>query len=659
MTNTRAPRSLATLMLAIAGCGGAGTEPPRLLPSPAPLQAPPPAQAAQPASPAPLAQQFADATPEPAFQDPDRRKKLASAFARIDEIAQEELSRQGMPSLAIGVVIDGELVHSKGFGIANAETKAAPDADTVYDIGSITKSFTAMAVLSLRDEGALSLDDPLSKWVPEAGKLVYPTRDAPPITLRQLLTHTSGLPREASHLPMNEGLSEEALTKLLVGLSAEHPAGTEHVYSNLGYALLGISAGHAAHAPYREIMQKRVLGPLGMNSSVWDPKTIPPARLATPHIKGQNGKLTPVDAPTLGAEEPAGGLYSSVRDMSHYVAFQLSAYPPRNTPEAGPLKRSSAREAHFNALLSGRTLVRLSSAPREGESLVEMNSYRYGYGWVVEQTCDFDEIVWHNGSIPGYHSGVAFLPAQGVGIIALTNLNAASPEIFVNRALRALQQSGGLSKRALPLSPAFEPAMRRFLDVYNNYSESGYKAMLPPGRGDAPALTEEKAELEGYKKLRGACKSFAPLDVLSQQHAIFKLDCEKGPLEMNVTLAPSGLITGFTGTSRNVPVPSELRKVADPVVGLIKKWDEGVYKKLLGKTTKSHDETRNHFEALRAVHGACVVKSMTNVVFDKKLVLQCEHGGNLTLALTIDPKSQDTLTGYNIDSLSSDACPAR
>ena len=169
--------------LALAGCGGADTAPPAV----APRAEAPPAPTAPPkaakADPPPAAQVFASEAPELEFRDPERRKKLALAFPKIDEIAEEELKAQGIPSVAVGVVIDGDLAYTKGFGVADIKTNAKPDADTAYRIGSITKSFTALTVLSLRDQGALSLDDTLARWIPEAVELVYPTRDSPPITL--------------------------------------------------------------------------------------------------------------------------------------------------------------------------------------------------------------------------------------------------------------------------------------------------------------------------------------------------------------------------------------------------------------------------------------------------------------------------------------------
>ena len=169
-------RSLA-VMLALSpsaflvGCGGAAARPP----SPAPVATIP----VPPQEPPTASQAFAEEGPPLAFQDPERRKKLAVAFPGIDEIARDELVRQELPSIALGVVIDGDLAYARGFSARGGDATVEPDADTVFRIGSITKSFTAAVILSLRDEGALSLDDPLVRWVPEAAGLVYPTHDTP------------------------------------------------------------------------------------------------------------------------------------------------------------------------------------------------------------------------------------------------------------------------------------------------------------------------------------------------------------------------------------------------------------------------------------------------------------------------------------------------
>ena len=134
---------------------------------------------------------------EPArFTDPRRREKLAQAFPAIDRNVADFLSRERVPGAAWGVVIDGELVHVGVSGLRDVANGAPVRPDSVFRIASMTKSFTAMAILQLRDAGKLSLDDPVEKYLPELRRLEYPTDDSPRITLRHLLTHAEGFPED-------------------------------------------------------------------------------------------------------------------------------------------------------------------------------------------------------------------------------------------------------------------------------------------------------------------------------------------------------------------------------------------------------------------------------------------------------------------------------
>ncbi len=132
----------------------------------------------------------------PRFTDPDRRQKLASAFGDVDQLAADFAKRGHVPGAVWGIVIDGELAHVGAAGVTRVGNTAQIDADTVFRIASMTKSFTAMAVLSLRDAGRLSLDDPADRYVPELKGLAYPTSDSPPITVRHLLSHSAGFPED-------------------------------------------------------------------------------------------------------------------------------------------------------------------------------------------------------------------------------------------------------------------------------------------------------------------------------------------------------------------------------------------------------------------------------------------------------------------------------
>ena len=133
--------------------------------------------------------------PAPRFTDPGRRAKLEQAFPEIDRIVQEFTTASHVPGAAWGVVIDGELAHAGVTGYRDVPSKAPITKDSVFRIASMTKSFTAISILKLRDEGKLSLDDPAEKYVPELKGLVYPTRDSPKITVRNLLSHATGFPK--------------------------------------------------------------------------------------------------------------------------------------------------------------------------------------------------------------------------------------------------------------------------------------------------------------------------------------------------------------------------------------------------------------------------------------------------------------------------------
>jgi CubicO group peptidase (beta-lactamase class C family) len=619
----------------------------------APVPAAPVAPASDPFPVEPETQTFAATEPTPTFADHDRLKKLRSGFSAIDAIVNEELSRQKVPGMVVGVVVDGELAFVKGFGYADVAKNAKPDVDTVFRIGSITKSFTALATLSLRDEGLLGLDDPLTAFVPEASRIVYPTRDTPPITLRQLLTHTSGLSRQGNITTY--GLSEAEVMKTLPGMTLENVPGTTFLYSNMGFGLLGIAAGRAAHTTLREVVGRHILVPAGMTATTWDHGAVPEGRLATGYALGPQGEPQPVDDPSLGAAEGAGGLYSSVRDMARYLAAQLDAYPPRNGAETGFLRRSTIREAHSTGFYSGMS-VSLADAPKKGEPLVRAVSEAYGSGWVESHTCDFDDLVWHNGSIQGYTADLRFLRERGVGVVTLANMTPGNPSAVSNRILLALKRTGGLSKRSKPLSPAFEPAMKKLLDVYNSWDEKSYEGMLRAGR---PAAPTEKEELSGYKLLHGACKGYSPIEARTPFDARFNLDCEHGPFEMRVILwEPDGLIDGFVGTTRDAPIPKPLRVAAEQVAQLIRKWDDGVYKKHLAKV-KPRDEALASFESLRAAHGACTLKSSTVEAFDRTFTLSCERGGDLAMTLELDKKDPNVVTGYAFRGSSGELCPVR
>jgi len=619
------------LLIALAAC--ASTRAPAPPPS-----APPSTPSDRPVAPAPppvvAPPKVADADPGFAFLDADRRTKLTAAFPQVDAAVEDEMKKQDLPGLAIGIVIDGELAYAKGFGVTDLETKTRPDADTVYRIGSISKSFAGLAILALRDDGALDLDDPLARWIPEAAGLIYPTGDARPISLRQLLTHTSGLPRMGPFDP-NHAPDEATVVKSLDKLRLDNAPGTAAVYSNLGFSLLGIVAAHAAHRPYHELLAKRLFGPLGMTSTYWDHADVPKGKLATAYQPGPTGPKA-AEPIRLGAADAAGGIYSTVRDMARYAALQLSAYPPRTATDDGPLRRATLREAHSTGFAFGASAGPVL-APKKGEPLVELHADTYGFGWVAGNTCDYDDLVWHNGAIDSYRSDLRFMSARGVGVVVLTNFGRANTGAVGGRIVAELAKTGALAKRVQRPAAVFDERMKQFLAVYNQWDEAAYKAMLDPMRGPVP---EEKDELAGYKQLHGACTTASVLEVRNAMQVRFKVACERGSFVMAVDLAPSGLIGGFIGTSRDVAAPPDIAQTAAALTALIGKWDERAYTRALPKAKLKPADAKQRFADLRAQHGACRVKAPVHDGFDWRFELDCERNADLVLNLAQDPKDK-------------------
>ena len=266
---------------------------------------------------------------------------LPALDVRFERLREE--SR--IPGVAWGVVRDGELVHAAGAGTIRDGEERPPDADSVYRIASMTKSFTAVALLMLRDEGRLRLDDPVADHVPALAGWRPATTDSPPITIRQLMTMSAGLATDDPWGDRQQGLPLDAFERLLAaGPPFAWPPGTVFEYSNLGYGILGRVVTAVAGAEYRELVRDRILAPMGMASTAYLAEDVPEERLAHGYMRRDDTLTREGDDP-YGALASMGGVFSTVRDLSRWVAGFLDAFPARDDPEGDhPLRRSSRRE---------------------------------------------------------------------------------------------------------------------------------------------------------------------------------------------------------------------------------------------------------------------------------------------------------------------------
>ncbi|HEV2005652.1 MAG TPA: serine hydrolase domain-containing protein, partial [Candidatus Limnocylindrales bacterium] len=270
---------------------------------------------------------------------------IDDALSAADEMAAKNFTRWKVPGVAYGVVRDGELVHSRGLGTTRVGEERPPDADSVFRIASMTKSFTAATVLLLRDEGRLRLDDPVGEHVPELANLRGPTADSPAITIRHLLTMTAGFPTDDPWGDRQQGLDLDRFAELLrEGISFAWAPGVRFEYSNLGYGILGRVITNVAGREYREVVRDRFLEPLGMRSTTYVEAEVPEDRLVHGYVWRDDAFLDePLDP--YGALASMGGVFTTVRDLATWVGEFTDAFPPRDDPETGhPLGRASRRE---------------------------------------------------------------------------------------------------------------------------------------------------------------------------------------------------------------------------------------------------------------------------------------------------------------------------
>src|SRR3954471_15650815 len=212
---------------------------------------------------------------------PGSASGLAAGFADVDRILAAYMAQRHVPGAAWGVIVDGQVAHLSAQGLRDVESAAPVDGDSVFRIASMTKSFTAMSILKLRDEGKLSLDDPAERYVPELKSLKYPTSDSPKITVRHLLSHAEGFPEDNPWGDRQLADSEAQLTeKMKDGIPFSNAPGLAYEYSNFGFAILGRMVSNVSGTRYPDYVAANILKPLGMMSTTLEPKEVAPNHLA-------------------------------------------------------------------------------------------------------------------------------------------------------------------------------------------------------------------------------------------------------------------------------------------------------------------------------------------------------------------------------------------
>jgi len=325
---------------------------------------------------------------------------VAALAAKYKATAAAFVKEHRLPGAAIGVVHDGELAWAGGVGFADRASQRPSDAKTLYRIASITKTFTATAIMQLRDQGKLALDDPAIAYLPELEAAQSPLGPIEGLTLRRMLSHESGLQSEPPGTDWTNVVYEDDPGRTLARaaeIATRVPVHTQWKYSNLAYQLLGEIVSRVSGTSYPSYIRSKLLRPLGMTATSLDPL---PARLRArratgyePRFLSDELELAPEEVNIFGAE---GGLWSCVEDLARWLSCQLADEP--------------------------RIIAK--------DTLSEMHKARYltddewtnawCIGWYARRR---EDVVWvmHSGGYYGFITNACFEPKEKVGAIALVN----------------------------------------------------------------------------------------------------------------------------------------------------------------------------------------------------------------------------------------------
>jgi len=320
---------------------------------------------------------------------------VASFADQVDDLARRAVA-SGTPGVSIAIIKDGKFERIKGYGFADVENRVKVTPESMFQIGSVTKQFTATVIMMLVEQQRVVLEAPVSTYLPE---LPEGWRDA---TIRQLLNHTSGIPNYTDDPAFWGQMRQQSSDKALIELASKRPNGYKHgekwSYNNTAYYLLGMVIEKITGKTYDQVLRERVWGTVGMPATkVNSWTTVLPNRARG--YTGRGKELRNADFLDLGWPGAGGFITSNAKDLSQWLLAQ----------ESTKLLKSSSWDE----------MIRKGVPTGEGD--------RYGFGWILNKVNGV-EIVEHGGGIPGFGSYVLRLPGKKFAVAVLTNSDDANPK---------------------------------------------------------------------------------------------------------------------------------------------------------------------------------------------------------------------------------------
>ncbi len=467
------------------------------------------------------------------FPDADHISGIEKLFPLLDSMFVEYAKANHFPSISFGVVTGSQLLHSKYWGSINLEKNIPASALSDYHIASMTKSITALAILKLRDEKKLSLDDAISKYIPQARNLKLLTKDAPEITIRHLLTHNAGFPEDNPWGDRQLGRSDEWLENLYQnGISFSTATGTAYEYSNLGFATLGLIIKKVSGKTYQEYITENILKPLGMTSTYWDYNDVPTAQLAIGY-RFVDDKWVAQPLLHSGSFGAMGGLITTIEDFSRYMSYQLSAWPPRDDKETGPVRRSSLREMQH-----GWNFAKLWQDDKDfmGRDCVTMDFYGYGLHQYLD--CNGLKIITHSGGLPGFGSQWRILPDYDIGIVVFANRTYAPMGALLTAVIDTILKKANLQPRPASYSAILEKRKEQIIALLPGWNNAKTTGIFADNFFDDYFINSLRKESDEAFRKAGKINNVSEVVATNNLRGYFLMLGEHADIKIHFTLSP-------------------------------------------------------------------------------------------------------------------------
>ena len=451
----------------------------------------------------------------------------------MTEIFAQARHEFNLDSIMWGLTVDGELASTGTIG-------SHDNIDTRYRIASMTKSFTAAAVLGLRDEGLLSLDVPVLEYAPELSGVVNPNH-GPPLTLRHLLSMSSGL---ATDDPWADRHLDASSAEMDVHYGRDFEfacaTGTNFEYSNLGFALIGRVVERVTGRRVRDHVTERFLEPLSMTATTWDP---PSAHLWAPPTRVEDGRIIADGLAPIGDGEiaPMGGLWSTVADLARWSMWLDAAnyfsndFSNDRPNDSGPdqydsntslLSVASRREMQTIQTYAGNVALDGVKAP-----------FGYGFGLTLRDDPDLGMVVSHSGGLPGYGSNMRWLPGRRIGVVAVSNTTYAPMALCTQRVLLMLHSAGLIAPSRIPVSALLKHRAQELTALLNDWSDDGAHLIL----ADNVELDESfERRRDAAQRLLQACGTIEinSIEARSRTEGTINVRGPSGQATIEIMLAP-------------------------------------------------------------------------------------------------------------------------